>query len=140
MIQTHPLRGTEMLQDIEFLDEAFKGILHHHERVDGLGYPAGLRGAEIPEFARVIAVADAFDSMTSTRSYRGARTPEDAVSEIERCRGTQFDPVMVDALVQALHREPWESTMLEPPEGDDDLVSGARPRRPDRRRRRRPGA
>ena len=62
-----------MLSDIEFLDEAFKGILHHHERIDGLGYPMGLRGAQIPEFARVIAVADAFDSMTSTRSYRGAR-------------------------------------------------------------------
>ena len=111
-----------MLQDIEFLDEAFKGILHHHERVDGLGYPAGLRGEEIPEFARVIAVADAFDSMTSTRSYRGARTPEDAVGEIERCRGTQFDPIMVDALVQALHREPWVSTTLEPSEDEADLV------------------
>ena len=78
--------------------------------------------------------------MTSTRSYRGARTPEDAVEEIERCRGTQFDPVMVDALVQALRREPWESTMLEPPEGEDDLATRARPRRPDRRRRRGPGA
>ena len=140
MIQTHPLRGTEMLQDIEFLDEAFKGILHHHERVDGLGYPAGLRGEEIPEFARVIAVADAFDSMTSTRSYRGARTPEDAVGEIERCRGTQFDPIMVDALVQALHREPWVSTTLEPPEDERRPAARPRPRRPDRRRRGRPGA
>ncbi len=115
LIQTHPLRGTEMLQDIEFLDEAFKGILHHHERLDGLGYPAGLRGQEIPEFARVIAVADAFDSMTSTRSYRGARTPEDAMVEIERCRGTQFDPIMVDALTQALRREPWSPNRVAPP-------------------------
>ncbi len=115
MIQTHPLRGTEMLQDIEFLDEAFRGILHHHERLDGLGYPAGLRGQEIPEFARVIAVADAFDSMTSTRSYRGARTPLEAMGELERCRGSQFDPLMVDALVQALKREPWKPTRLDPP-------------------------
>lgn len=122
LVQTHPLRGTEMLQDIAFLDEAFKGILHHHERMDGLGYPAGLRGAEIPEFARVIAVADAFDSMTSTRSYRGARTPEDAVVEIERCRGSQFDPIMVDALVQALRREPWVPTTVETDGADAEVA------------------
>jgi hypothetical protein len=106
-IQVHPVRGTEMLQGIEFLDEAFQGILHHHERMDGFGYPMGLSGGNIPEFARVIAVADAFDSMTSTRSYRGARTPEDAVAELERCKGTQFDPVMVDALVTALGQQEW---------------------------------
>lgn len=107
-IKLHPLRGMEMLGDIEFLDEAFQGILHHHERLDGLGYPMGLKGSEIPEFARVIAVADAFDSMTSTRSYRNARTVEEAIDEIERCRGSQFDPVMVDALVKALTKEPWQ--------------------------------
>jgi hypothetical protein len=106
-IQVHPVRGTEMLQGIEFLDEAFQGILHHHERMDGFGYPMGLAGPSIPEFARVIAVADAFDSMTSTRSYRGARTPDDAVAELERCKGSQFDPAMVDALVAALRQEPW---------------------------------
>jgi hypothetical protein len=106
-IQVHPVRGTEMLQGIEFLDEAFQGILHHHERMDGFGYPMGLAGTSIPEFARVIAVADAFDSMTSTRSYRGARTPQDAVAELERCKGSQFDPAMVDALVVALRTSPW---------------------------------
>ena len=106
-IQVHPVRGTEMLQGIEFLDEAFQGILHHHERMDGFGYPMGLAGPSIPEFARVIAVADAFDSMTSTRSYRGARSQEEAVGELERCKGTQFDPVMVDALVSALRKQPW---------------------------------
>ena len=74
-IQLHPMRGLEIVREIEFLDEAFAGIMHHHERLDGLGYPMGLRGEQIPEFARVIAVADAFDSMTTTRSYRGARTP-----------------------------------------------------------------
>jgi hypothetical protein len=106
-IKLHPVRGLEMLSDIEFLDEAFKGILHHHERLDGQGYPMGLRGAQIPEFARVIAVADAFDSMTSTRSYRHARSIADAVRELERCKGSQFDPRMVDALVLALSRERW---------------------------------
>jgi HD-GYP domain-containing protein (c-di-GMP phosphodiesterase class II) len=109
-IKLHPLRGMEMLGDIEFLDEAFQGILHHHERLDGLGYPMGLQGAQIPEFARVIAVADAFDSMTSTRSYRNARTVEEAIEEIQRCKGSQFDPAMVDALIKALEKEPWQAT------------------------------
>ncbi len=113
-IQLHPVRGREMVADIEFLDEAFQGILHHHERLDGLGYPMGLAGQQIPEFARMIAVADAFDSMTSTRSYRGARSVEDAIAELERCKGTQFDPVMVDALVAALKKEPWRRHEVAP--------------------------
>ena len=72
-IKRHPRLGTEVVRDIEFLKEAYVGIMHHHERLDGRGYPLGLSGSDIPEFARIIAVADAFDSMTSTRSYRGAR-------------------------------------------------------------------
>ncbi|MCU0265437.1 MAG: HD-GYP domain-containing protein [Actinomycetia bacterium] len=114
-IKRHPVRGREMLSDIEFLDEAFEGILHHHERMDGRGYPRGLVGDDIPEFARIIAVADAFDSMTSTRSYRDARTVPEAVRELQRCRGTQFDPVMVDAMVRALARQPWTHVPAPPP-------------------------
>jgi hypothetical protein len=117
-VKLHPLRGMEMLGDIQFLDEAFQGILHHHERLDGLGYPMGLKGSQIPEFARVIAVADAFDSMTSTRSYRSARTVEEAIEEIQRCRGSQFDAVMVDALVKALEKYPWQAAA----EADRPLV------------------
>jgi HD-GYP domain-containing protein (c-di-GMP phosphodiesterase class II) len=83
--------------------------MHHHERMDGKGYPMGLAGDEIPEFARVIAVADAFDSMTSTRSYRGARSVEEAVAELRKCSGLQFDPVLVDAFIAALGQERWES-------------------------------
>jgi HD-GYP domain-containing protein (c-di-GMP phosphodiesterase class II) len=83
--------------------------MHHHERMDGKGYPMGLAGDEIPEFARVIAVADAFDSMTSTRSYRGARSVEEAVAELRKCSGLQFDPVLVDAFIAALDKERWES-------------------------------
>jgi hypothetical protein len=108
-IQLHPLRGREMVAEIEFLGEAFDGILHHHERMDGRGYPMGLAGNDIPQFARIIAVADAFDSMTSTRSYRSARTVPDAMDELERCKDTQFDPLMVDAMVTALAREGWSS-------------------------------
>ncbi|WP_084959309.1 HD-GYP domain-containing protein [Thermoactinospora rubra] len=107
-IQLHPMRGLEIVRGIDFLDEAFEGIMHHHERHDGKGYPMGLAGSEIPEFARIIAVADAFDSMTSVRSYRGARPVAEAVEELRKCAGTHFDPAMVDAFVRALERRPWQ--------------------------------
>ncbi|HUY48913.1 MAG TPA: HD-GYP domain-containing protein [Streptosporangiaceae bacterium] len=107
-IQLHPMRGLEIVRQIGFLTEALDGIMHHHEQMDGRGYPMGLAGDEIPEFARVIAVADAFDSMTSTRSYRGARRIEDAMVELRKCAGFQFDPVLVDAFITALQREGWE--------------------------------
>jgi HD-GYP domain-containing protein (c-di-GMP phosphodiesterase class II) len=106
-ITTHPLRGFEMLRDIGFLREAQSAIVHHHERIDGRGYPMGLKGDQIPDLARLISVADAFDSMTSTRSYRAARPVEAAIEELERCKGTQFDPVFVDDFVAALRRDGW---------------------------------
>jgi putative nucleotidyltransferase with HDIG domain len=108
-IQLHPMRGLEIVRQIGFLTEALDGIMHHHERMDGKGYPMGLAGDEIPEFARVIAVADAFDSMTSTRSYRGARSVEEAVAELRKCSGMQFDPMLVDAFIAALGEERWDS-------------------------------
>jgi hypothetical protein len=107
-IALHPVRGLDMVRGIEFLQEAYSGILHHHERLDGRGYPMGLQGQEIPEFARIIAVADAFDSMTSTRSYRQARSVEDAIVELRRCAGSQFEPRFVEALIAALDVEHWE--------------------------------
>jgi HD superfamily phosphohydrolase YqeK len=106
-IQLHPMRGLDIVREIGFLDEALAGIMHHHERIDGRGYPMGLPGDEIPEFARVLAVADAFDSMTSTRSYRGARPVAEAIEELRKWSGTQFDPAFVDAFVAALKREGW---------------------------------
>jgi HD-GYP domain-containing protein (c-di-GMP phosphodiesterase class II) len=108
-IQLHPMRGLDIVREIGFLDEALAGIMHHHERIDGRGYPMGLAGDEIPEFARVLAVADAFDSMTSTRSYRGARPVEEAIAELRKWAGTQFDPAFVDAFVAAIKREGWQS-------------------------------
>jgi HD-GYP domain-containing protein (c-di-GMP phosphodiesterase class II) len=114
-IKLHPTRGVEMVNGIAFLNEAMLGIRHHHERVDGLGYPDGLAGEQIPEFARIIAVADAFDSMTSTRSYRSARSVEAATRELKRWAGTQFDARMVDALISAVESRGWESN-VEPSE------------------------
>jgi HD-GYP domain-containing protein (c-di-GMP phosphodiesterase class II) len=107
-IQLHPMRGLEIVREIGFLFEALNGIMHHHERMDGRGYPMGLAGHEIPEFARVIAVADAFDSMTTTRSYREAKSIGFAVDELRNGAGTQFDPVIVEAFITAIEREGWQ--------------------------------
>ncbi|NUT40126.1 MAG: HD-GYP domain-containing protein [Thermoactinospora sp.] len=107
-IQLHPMRGLEIVRGIDFLDEAYEGIMHHHERHDGKGYPMGLAGEEIPEFARIIAVADAFDSMTSDRSYRGARPVAVAVDELRKGSGSQFDPELVAAFIRALEKDPWQ--------------------------------
>ena len=122
-IQLHPMRGLDIVREIGFLDEALAGIMHHHERIDGRGYPMGLAGDEIPEFARVLSVADAFDAMTSNRSYRGARPVPEAVSELRKWAGTQFDPAFVDAFVAAIARDGWKA-----PTGADqaagDVLSG----------------
>ncbi|MGW0815456.1 HD-GYP domain-containing protein, partial [Streptomyces viridiviolaceus] len=107
VIELHPEYGHEMVRGIRFLGEARAAVLHHHERLDGSGYPYGLAGAQIPESARVVAVADAFDAMTSTRSYSRARPVEAAVEELQRCAGAQFDARMVGALVRALDRHGW---------------------------------
>jgi hypothetical protein len=120
-IKLHPTRGFEMVNGISFLEEATLGIRHHHERVDGRGYPDGLAGDEIPEFARLIAVADAFDSMTSTRSYRGARSVDAAIRELRRWAGTQFDAGMVEALVVAVGISGWQASV----DATDDVVDPA---------------
>jgi HD superfamily phosphohydrolase YqeK len=107
-IQLHPMRGLEIVREIGFLNEALAGIMHHHERIDGRGYPMGFAGDEIPEFARIIGVADAFDVITSTRSYRKARTVAQGVEELRKGAGTQFDPAIVAAFIAALEREGWK--------------------------------
>ncbi|WP_431042312.1 HD-GYP domain-containing protein [Streptomyces sp. P1-3] len=111
VIELHPEYGHEMVRGIGFLEEARTAILHHHERLDGTGYPYGLAGRDIPEFARVVAVADAFDAMTSTRTYSRARPVPWAVEELKRCAGTHFDPRMVRALASALERHGWHAAV-----------------------------
>ncbi|RKT06815.1 putative nucleotidyltransferase with HDIG domain [Streptomyces sp. 3211.6] len=130
VIELHPEYGHEMVRGIGFLGEARSAILHHHERVDGSGYPYGLSGEQIPVLARVVAVADSFDAMTSTRSYSRARPVETALAELRRCAGSQFDPAMVRALTSAVGRHGWHPVVT----SDDDLPSartaaaGAAPR------------
>jgi HD superfamily phosphohydrolase YqeK len=115
-VQLHPMRGLDIVREIGFLDEALAGIMHHHERIDGRGYPMGLAGDEIPEFARVLAVADAFDAMTSDRSYRGARPVPEAIAELRKWAGKQFDPAFVDAFVTAIERDGWTAPPAAPAE------------------------
>jgi hypothetical protein len=122
-IQLHPMRGLEIVREIGFLNEALTGIMHHHERIDGRGYPMGFAGDEIPEFARIIAVADAFDSMTSTRSYREARPIDEALEELRKGSGTQFDPALVDAFIAALRRDGWPLPKPPPAPLDRELVT-----------------
>ncbi|MCX5303839.1 HD-GYP domain-containing protein [Streptomyces sp. NBC_00160] len=117
IIELHPEYGHEMVRGIGSLGEARSAILHHHERVDGSGYPYGLTGEQIPVLARVVAVADAFDAMTSTRSYSRARPVPVALAELERCAGAQFDPAMVRALVEAIGRTGWHPVVT----SDEDL-------------------
>ena len=114
LVAAHAARGVGMVRDIEFLSGSMPGILHHHERMDGRGYPKGLCGEDIPLFARIIAVADAFDSLTTSRSHRDAHTVEEAVAELRRRAGTQFDPSIVAALERGLARHGWEPTRLGP--------------------------
>ena len=98
-IRQHPEEGRRMLDGIRSMRVAIHCVLHHHERWDGGGYPHGLRGEEIPMEARILAVADAYDAMTSDRPYRPALSHEDAMNEVRRCSGTQFDPEVADAFL-----------------------------------------
>jgi putative nucleotidyltransferase with HDIG domain len=103
-IKTHPSAGARILKSIPFLAPHIPIVELHHERPDGLGYPYGLRGEDIPLAARIVHVADAFDAMTSARAYRPGRIPVEAIAELRRCAGTDFDGPSVEALVAALPR------------------------------------
>jgi HD-GYP domain-containing protein (c-di-GMP phosphodiesterase class II) len=100
LVRRHPLIGSEILRDIDFLGEGKLVVRHHHERWDGQGYPDGLEGEAIPLAARVFAVADALDALTTDRPYRPASSFADARREVERGAGSQFDPVVVTAFRQ----------------------------------------
>ncbi len=95
IIQHHPAYSADILNTLTQLPDVALLAYHHHERWDGTGYPDKLTGEAIPLGARMIAIADAFDAMTSYRSYQVQRTPQEALKELQRCAGTQFDPLLV---------------------------------------------
>ncbi len=100
LVKQHPQIGADIIKDIKLLTDEKKVVLHHHERFDGCGYPDKLEGEEIPLMARIIAVADCFDAMTSNRAYRDATSYSAAINEILECSGKQFDPKVVKAFIE----------------------------------------
>jgi HD-GYP domain-containing protein (c-di-GMP phosphodiesterase class II) len=97
-MRRHPIIGGKILEGVAFLADAADLVRHHHEHYDGSGYPEGLSGADIPLGARILAVADALDAMTTDRPYHKAMVLSEAVREVERSAGKQFDPLVSDAL------------------------------------------
>jgi HD-GYP domain-containing protein (c-di-GMP phosphodiesterase class II) len=98
-MQRHPLLSVRIMEGMEFLEQEIPTVRYHHERFDGTGYPQGLAGAAIPLTARILAVADAFDAMTSPRTFRAAKSTDEALSELQASAGSQFDPAVVEAFV-----------------------------------------
>ena len=102
MFRTHPAKGRRILEPIPFMRNLIPGCWCHHESFDGGGYPQGIAGDDIPFLGRVVAVADAYDAMTSDRSYRKALSHEIAVQELDRCAGAQFDPRIVEVFLRVI--------------------------------------
>jgi response regulator RpfG family c-di-GMP phosphodiesterase len=107
-MRLHPIHGQKLLRNIPFLDSASQVVLQHHEKWDGTGYPYGLRGEDINLGARIFAVVDAFDAIISDRVYRKGSSYQQALSEIKKCSGTQFDPMIVEAF-EGISQEDWNT-------------------------------
>ena len=110
-LRAHPELGMEILKHVIDLVNCLPAVLHHHEHYDGSGYPHGLKGEDIPLEARIMAIADVYDAITSIRPYRNQLTPQEALDELKRCAGTQFDPGLVEAFCRAI--EPLLPRQLE---------------------------
>jgi len=109
VLKRHPVLGSDILNQVQALRGTVPLVRHHHERFDGTGYPQGLKGKDIPLGARILAVADAFDAMTSTQRHRQAVDLNEAIAELKRGAGTQFDPQILEAFVELLKRKKEES-------------------------------
>ena len=120
-VKRHPLIASTILEPIEQLRFIIQDIRHHHEWFDGTGYPSGLAGDEIPIGARILSVAEAYDTMVTARAYREPLDPAEARKELERCSGTQFDPTIVEKLLDILSTEDPDGRQVRP------RASGIRP-------------
>ena len=105
VIKNHPTIGYNILKNMTEIPNIEYGARWHHERYDGKGYPDGLKGEQIPEYARIICVADAYDAMTSTRSYRAVMPQEKVRNEIENCKGKQFDPIISQIMIEMIDED-----------------------------------
>ena len=99
VMKSHVTRGAAILKDFTMIEHVQEGVLYHHEKYDGTGYPQGLKGEAIPLYGRIIGVADAFDAMTANRVYRKQLDFNYVLEELKRCRGTQFDPKIADIML-----------------------------------------
>lgn len=109
IMKSHPVIGFEICRPLRLPEGVLMIIRNHHEKLDGSGYPDGLKGGELPLSLRIVCVADAFDAMSSRRPYREAMDPKKVLSELSRCSGTQFDPVVVETLKELLDTDPmWD--------------------------------
>ena len=105
LIKEHTVIGAGILENVKSLPHLGDGARWHHERYDGTGYPDGLKGSEIPEYARIICVADAYDAMTSIRAYSDIRPQKTVRHEIEKGAGSQFDPAIAEAMLRLIDRD-----------------------------------
>ena len=106
LMKKHPEFGWMALKSVKEFEEVSLMLLHHHERIDGRGYPGNLKGAQIPLGAKIITVSDSFDALTTNRPYRMARSWDEAFEELYRCRGTQFEPDVLDAFFKSIQSAP----------------------------------
>jgi len=116
IIKSHSEIGATILKSIKSFKHLVPAVYHHHERFDGKGYPHGIKGEQIPLHARIIAVADSFDAITSNRPYRNAFVLKAAVSELEQNKGVQFDPYIVDIFIKILSDSPYYFSLHREPE------------------------
>ena len=112
-IKNHPTIGAHILSNATIFKDIIPIVKHHHERYDGNGYPGKLKGEDIPYFARISAVADAFDAMTSKRTYRNSLPLDVVKEEIEKCKGTQFDPAIADIFLDILNTQYSEISQIQ---------------------------
>lgn len=124
IMKLHPLVGADILKDIKMLPGLDIGAKYHHERYDGKGYPSGLRGEEIPFIARIICVADAYDAMSSNRVYRKRFSEDKILEELERSKGTQFDPKIADAFISLIKEHKLQQLSPDIPDKEEKQESG----------------
>lgn len=120
LLKKHPEIGQRILSRVRQIQDLVPGVLYHHERIDGRGYPHGLSGTSIPSFGRIICIADSFDAMTSNRTYRAALPIPMAISEVRRCSGTQFDPFLAERFLAANPYALFDAA-IEGARGDTDI-------------------
>jgi HD-GYP domain-containing protein (c-di-GMP phosphodiesterase class II) len=124
-MRSHPDVGARLIGKFPEFSLGMEIVRHHHERWDGRGYPAGLAGSAIPLGARIVAVTDTFDAMTSSRAYRRALPIDVVLAELERCRGKQFDPRPLDAFLEVLYEQPQIVQHTESVSGPRQILSTA---------------